>query len=368
MANLDKNRIIEIVENGIKHIDDKNFNIYFYVLDTEGYPSGSLEYIYQTALILKNNGYNVIMLHNQKDFVGVTGWHGEKYSVLEHKEIKKGSNLEVNAWDFLFIPEIFADVMAQTKNLPCKRVAIVQNYNYLPEYIPIGASFSTLKINDAITNTKVQEDILHEYFPRLNTYVVSPSISKIFRNTDEPKNLMVNIISRNQENVRRIMKTFYWKHPEYQWVSFSELRGFDHETLSEGLRKSPFTVWVDETTNFGFAALEAMKCGSIVLAKIPNTPSDWNYEINKDGEKTFTDACIWFDSLDDVPDMLATLVYNWMTDNIPEKIYENTHKFDNLYTPETQEKEVLFTYNEIFSKRKKHFEETLAQIKNKNEE
>jgi len=365
MEKTKKENMIKTVENSIKNLKDKNFNIYFFVLDTEGNPSGSLEYIYQTAYILKNNGYNVTMLHNKEnEFIGVGKWLGSKYAELPHKNVEK-ENVEINAWDFLFIPEIFTDVMARTKKLPCKKVAIIQNYNYLSEFMPISTDFEGLRIKDAITTTNVQKEIIEKYFPSMNVHVVSPSIGKVFRNSDEPRKLIINVISRNQENIFRVMKPFYWKHPEYKWVSFRELRGFEQETLSNALRESPITVWIDENTNFGFAALEALRCGDIVLAKIPNTPSDWNYEV-KDGVKTFTDACIWFDSIDDVPDMIATLVYNWTMDSIPEQIFENTHKFDNLYTPETQEKEVLHVYNEIFSKREKDFEEVLGQIKDKN--
>ena len=74
MAELNKEEMIQIVEENIKRIEDKDFNVYFYVLDTKGNPSGSLEYIYQTALTLQNLGYKVTMLHQDKDFVGVGEW------------------------------------------------------------------------------------------------------------------------------------------------------------------------------------------------------------------------------------------------------------------------------------------------------
>lgn len=361
MEKLDKNKMLEVVGNNIKQIKDKNFNVFFYVLDTQGNPSGSLEYIYQTALILKNQGYNVVMLHNQKDFVGVSSWLGDKYDVLPHRNVET-ENVEINASDFLFIPEIFTDVMSHTKKLPCKRIAIIQNYNYLSEFMPLGASFETMKINEAITTSTVQQEILHDYFPTLKTHVVAPSIGKVFRDSDDARKLIINVVSRNQENIFRIMKPFYWKNPAYQWVSFRELRGLDHEQLSQAMREAPITIWIDENTNFGFAALEALRCGSIVLGKVPNTPSDWNYE-EIDGKKELTNACIWFDSIDDVPDMIAALVHNWTMDTIPQSIYDSVHKLDNLYTPETQEKEVIYVYNEIFNKRLNDFEEVLTQIK-----
>ena len=43
---------------------DKNENkVFFFVLDTEGYASGSLAYIYHLAKFAKDAGYNVAMLY-----------------------------------------------------------------------------------------------------------------------------------------------------------------------------------------------------------------------------------------------------------------------------------------------------------------
>ena len=66
------------------------------------------------------------MIHNEKDFIGVGDWLGEEYANLPHANVEK-ENVSISASDFLFIPEIFANVMMQTKKLPCKRVILVQN-------------------------------------------------------------------------------------------------------------------------------------------------------------------------------------------------------------------------------------------------
>ncbi len=368
MAELKKEDMIKTIEESIEKIKNKDFNVFFYVLDTKGNPSGSLEYIYQTAYTLKEMGYNVTMLHNEKDeFIGVGEWLGEKYNELPHKNVEK-ENVEISASDFLFIPEIFATtVMGSVKKLPCEKIAIVQNYNNLPEFMPISTDFLGMKVYNAITTSKVQEEKLNEYFPGLKTHVVRPSIRPVFRDSDKPRKLIVNVIARNQEDVYRVMKPFYWKYPIYKWVSFRELRGLDQETLSDALRETPFTVWIDENTNFGYTALEAMRCGSILIAKTPKTFSDWNIEKDKNGNEHLTDACIWFDHIDDLPDMLASIIRSWTLDRIPNEIYANIHKLDNQYTQETQRKEIEHVYGNIFQKRVSDFEEALSQIKTKNE-
>lgn len=371
MAELTKKEMIDVIEKNIGKIDNKSFTIYFYVFDTKGNPSGTLEYIYQTAYTLKELGYNVCMLHHDDDFVGVGEWLGEKYAELPHKQHQSGGKqkdvVNLEAADFIVIPDIFANVMIALKNAPCKKIALVQNYNWLCEAMPMVATFQDLKINDIITNTETQKKILESYFPNMNIHVVSPSINPVFRDSDKPRKLMVNVISKDQSDIHRIMKPFHWKYPIYQWVSFAELRGFPQDVVSDALRENAITIWMDSKTNFGYSALEALRCGSILLAKTPDTLTDWNLEADEEtGEQRLTDACIWFDNIDAVPDMLASLVRTWTLDKIPEELYQKAHKLDNLYTRETQEKEIEHVYvKQIIDKRKKDFEEVLAQVKNK---
>ena len=52
-------KVIENIEREISKIDKKENRIFFFVIDTKGVPSGSLEYIYNLALILKEEGYDV---------------------------------------------------------------------------------------------------------------------------------------------------------------------------------------------------------------------------------------------------------------------------------------------------------------------
>lgn len=68
-------KALKRVQAEIKKIDKKENNVFFFILDTKGNPSGSLEYIYKLAMIAKNDGYKVGMLYQSADkndkFVGV---------------------------------------------------------------------------------------------------------------------------------------------------------------------------------------------------------------------------------------------------------------------------------------------------------
>ena len=252
--------VIQRIEAEIAKIDNKESNIFFFVLDTKGNPSGSLEYIYKLAMILKENEYNVTMLYQKEEneeFVGVEEWLGTKYSELEHYDIAS-DEVSVSPSDILFIPEIFSNVMIQTKKLPCKRIVILQNYDYILEQMPMAAQWGDLGIMEAITNTDVSASLIKEVFPYVKTTTIDPYIDDMYGTTDEPKKLIINIIAKDQSDINKIIKPFYWKYPMYKWVSFRDLRGFPKEMYAQLLRESALTIWVDEETSFGYGALEAM--------------------------------------------------------------------------------------------------------------
>ena len=49
--------------------------------------------------------------------------------------------------------------------------------------------------------------------------------------------MIINIISKEQSDINKIIKPFYWKYPMYKWVSFRDLRGFPKEIYSQYLKR-----------------------------------------------------------------------------------------------------------------------------------
>ena len=124
MAELTKNEMLRIVNENISRLKNKDFNIYFFVLDTKGNPTSSLEYIYQTALVLHRKGYNVSLLHQENEFIGVREWLGDEYADLPHLNIEK-DNVEITPSDFIFIPEndgSYSIMAADANNMPAEVV------------------------------------------------------------------------------------------------------------------------------------------------------------------------------------------------------------------------------------------------------
>ena len=356
------------VLNEISKIEKKGNNVFFFVLDTKGNPSGSLEYIYKLAMIAKNEGFKVGMLYQTIDkndeFVGVEGWLGSEYAALPHYDISN-NDVEITPSDILFIPEIFSNVMNQTKKLPCKRIAILQNYDYLIEQMPFSAQWGDFGILEAITNTEHNSKLIKDVFPYVKTNVVNPYIDNIFGQTKEPKKMVVNIVASDQSDINRIVKPFYWKFPTFKWVSFRDLRGLPKEKFAESLREAAITIWVDDNTSFGYSALEALKSGSIVIAKVPNTPLKWMDEDNDENVGKLRNCCIWFDNLNDVQRVIASAVRSWITDNVPTTLTDEANKVKELYTYETTKNEFTSYLNAVIDNRLKEMKQLVEVVKNK---
>ena len=358
----DKNKIvIENINKEIAKIDKKENRVFFFVIDTKGVPSGSLEYIYNLALIAKEDGYDVSMLHTEEEFVGVGAWLGEEYTNLPHYNVNKGE-VGTSPSDVLFIPEIYSQVMNQTKNLPCKRVVILQNYDYVVEQMPYAAQWGDFGIMEGITNSNYQAAELTEVFPYVKLTKVNPYISKIFGSTITPKKMVINVISKDQSDIKRIVKPFYWKYPYFKWVSFKELRNLSKEDFATALREGAITIVVDESASVMYSALEAMKSGSITMVKVPNTSLDW-----ADGEE-LPNCCVWFNDYDTLHKQLASVVRSWITDKIPGVLEEESKKVLSKFSYEETQKEILSYLHGVLDKRKAEMEELIRQVKKQENE
>jgi hypothetical protein len=276
---MDKNEIKKVIrdlEISLKQLTNKKNQLLFFVADSKGTPIGSLSYIYGIAYQLKQMGYDVKMLYAEQDFVGVESWLGKKYADLPHYNAAKDI-LDVAPSDILFIPELYSSIMKKTQGLHCKKVAILEHYDYMTELIPLGYTWETMGIHDCITTSEELKQRLLEVFPRVKTYIIRPVIDNLYKekNTDEPKQLIVNIIGKDQKIVNSIVKPFKWRHPEYGFISFRYINGKPREEFADIISQGSISIWVDTDTDFGYTALEAMACGNIVIGKLPeNVPGN----------------------------------------------------------------------------------------------
>lgn len=376
--------VIKRIETAISNIENKDFNLFFFVIDSKNTPNGSLSYIYQMAKTFQDKGYNVKMLYQLENeyttteieelekkgipfdenrmFTGVASWLGEEYATLEHMNIQT-EEWKVSPSDILFIPEVFSSLMFETfkHNIPCKRYIILQNYDYVTEFIPLGVEWLNYGIKDVITTSQLQEEMIKEVFPYVNTTVIPPYIDNIFRKSQKPQKLIVNIVAKQQSTVNKIIKNFYWKYPSYRFISFRDLRGFPRQDFAELLQEGAITIWVDENTYFGYTPLEAMRCGNIVIGKIPENTPEWMME-----NDTLKNNGIWFDNFRQLPDILSRVINAWMNDNVPEELIEKMEETNKLYTYKEWDENTTKLINNITKERIGEMTNILNSVKNKN--
>lgn len=375
--------IVQRIETEIGKLKDKSFKVLFYVPDAKNNATGYISYIYQMALTLQQLGYNVKMLYqldneytaeelkkldlenqpidDNRVFVGVTESLGEKYATLEHANIQN-EELEVSPSDFLIIPEVYSSVMNQTKKLSCKRIVLTQNYNYLTDFIQVGVSWANFGITDTITSCLNQAELVNSVFPYVKTKVLTPYIPSYFYEGNEPKKLIVNIITKSQKDADKIIKPFYWKYPMYKWVSFRDLRSYPREMFADYLREGAITIWVDSDTQFGYAPLEAIKSGNIVIGKIPELIPEWMLSEDK---TQLLDNGIWFNDINSVHKIIADVIRTWINDDIPSEITDAMKETAKKYSFDEYKVNLDNLINSYINERVKEFEEVIIVAKSK---
>lgn len=372
MAETNFDNAIKNLTANLAKFEDKSFNVYFMVYDTKGRASGELAYIYRTAYALSKEGYKVSMLYQLteeeikagEEFVGVEGWLGEAFASLPHYNVYEG-NVDVSPSDFMIIPEVFADVMVDTDkaHTPCKRIALLYNYGLVQLYMPKNRTWPGLGVRDVVTTTEHQKELIESIFGKLNTRIVRPCVAPVFQKNDKPREMSVNIIARDPSDFKRVTALFYWKYPYLKWVRFNELTEISQELFAENLKNAPITVWLDAPTYFGVSALEAMKCGSLVIGKVPEEDAEWMFDnegVKKNG--------FWFYNINEVHDLIAGAVNSFLNDKFPMDRIVEGEKTASMYTPEKQAEDIKRVYIDgIFEDRKKELEIALDIVK-KNKE
>lgn len=359
----------EQVEEVISKLDNKDFGLYFFTLDTKGNPTAGVANIYEHVKVLNELGYKAYVLHEKNDYklrgdmegMGIADWLGEEYANLPHISIES-QQLNVGPQDFLIIPEIFANVMDQTKQFPCKKVVFSQSYDYLTELLPLGRRWTDYGFNDVITTSEKQGNYIKSLFPSTRTHVVPVSIPEYFKDSDKPKIPVVSIVTRNQGEAAKIAKMFYLQHPIYKWITFKELRGISRKQFAEELSKCCLAVWLDDSSGFGTFPLEAIQCNTPVIGKMPNMIPEWMEEIDEAGNGKIKNNGVWTNTHLNIPELIGTFMKIWLEDNIPTDLIQGMEETKNTYTTERQVESIKTVYNNLVESRKEEFNKALQNL------
>jgi hypothetical protein len=345
--------LLNKVEQSVKNLEDKSVRLYFLVQDTKGNARAGVRHIYDMALTLKNNGFNPIIIHEGKEYTGVSEWLGEKYMELPHESIE-GDSLKISPEDFIFVPEIYGHVFEQVSNLPCGKVVICQAYDHMLETLQPGTTWSQYSFLKAITTTEKQTEYIKGIMKNVTFDIIEPYIPEVFSEKEKPSKPIVSIHTRDQRDTMKIIKTFYLKYPQFRWVTFRDMRGLSQEEFAKYLKDSFVSVWVDDTSGFGTFPIESMACKTPVIGKVPNMKPDWMLDSNG----------VWTYELNQLPDIIAEFIQNWLEDNISEELYrsslETASKFKNK---DEFESSVISTFENYLNIRKESFVSQLDKLK-----
>ena len=343
---------ISKIEKSIQNLENKLNKIYFLVQDTKGNAKASLSYIYRMALSLRDNGFNPIMLHEKNDYTKVGSWLGEEFDVLEHQSIEN-QNLAVTPEDFIVIPELYGFVMEQITKLPCGKIVLCQAYDYMLETLQPGQTWSQFGFYKCITTSEQQKELISSIMRGISIDVVQPLISDNFSKQEMPAKPIIAIHTREQRDTLNIIKTFYLKFPQYRWITFRDMRGLTELEFANILKDSFVSVWVDETSSYGTFPLESMKTNVPVIGLVPHVVPSWMNEDNG----------LWVNNKNQVVDIIADFLQNWLEDNINSKLFEAMDvTISELPTPQNFKSKVINLFEGFNTVRKTSFEEQINKF------
>jgi glycosyltransferase involved in cell wall biosynthesis len=131
------------------------------------------------------------------------------------------------------------------------------------------------------------------------------------------------------------------------------MRGIYMTDFSKFLKESFLSVWVDNESAFGTYPLESMVSGTPVIGKTPNMLPEWMNEENG----------VWTNQFNEMVDVIANFIQNWLEDNISEKLYENMSLTSSKYQNKNKfESKVLELFEDYFTARLDAFQEQLDKL------
>ncbi|MFW5847641.1 MAG: hypothetical protein ACOCVF_01800 [bacterium] len=352
----------------LENLRSKNSTILFFITSTPS-PAASVYEIYNHATILKNLGYFVKMLTDDVNYQ-VPDWIEKELTDIPHEHMAS-AKFTVTPADMLVIPEIFSNVMEQTKNLPCIRVGFLQGIDYMLNALTPGMDWSELGIKKVITTSNNLKNLMEEYFGKgkfdIKTYDIG--IPDYFKKTDMPKRPVISIVGRNPNEISKIVKLFYARYPHYRWVTFDTMlteskppKPMRRKDFADKLARNFAAVWVDRIASFGTFPVECMKVGTIPIALKPDITPE--YLVDQEGNYV-QDTGVWTDDIYALPLLIGDTLIKFLDDSIPEEMYQKMDKIAENYNATKSKEQIEKIYTDLFNERAATFEEAIKNVEQK---
>lgn len=350
---------IEKIKVSLDKLVNKKSKFLFVVPESQS-PVASIYEIYFHATVVKNLGYEVIVMVEKGDYVPPTWIEKE---LTDHKHMSMADpKLTVGPEDLMIIPEVYSNVMEQTKNLPCMRIGLLQSVDYMTSSLIPGTDWSSFGIQDVITTSQTLKEWLENFYG-LNKYDIKTyniGIPEYFERSEAPQKPVISVIGRNANEISKFVKLFFSKYPQYNWVTFDPMvtkskppQPMRRVDFAKRLKENFAAIWIDRIASFGTFPLECMKSGTIPICLKPDIMPEYMIERDEEGNpvKTVEGAGVWTENYYDLPILTGDVLVKFLDDNISPDLYDSMEAVASKYNQTDSEARLVEIYSDFINKR-----------------
>ena len=358
---------IEKIKASLEKIVNKKSKFLFCVPESQS-PTASVYEIYFHATVVKNMGYEVVIMVEKGDYVAPVWIEKE---LTNHKHVPlTDPKLTVGPEDVMIIPEIYSNVMEQTKNLPCIRIGLLQSIDYMINALIPGTDWTSFNIHDIITTSPTLKEWIEVFYGKnkFNIKTYSVGIPDYFEKSKIPQKPIISVIGRNPNEIAKLVKLFFAKYPQYSWVTFDPMltkskppQAMRRVDFAKRLQNNFAAIWIDRIASFGTFPLECMKSGVIPICLKPDIMPEYMIERDENGApiKAIEGGGVWTDNFYDLPVLVGDVLIKFLDDNISPELYEIMDKVVSKYSQEASEKKLVEIYQEHINQRISLFQSAL---------
>jgi len=359
---------IEKIKTSLEKLTNKTSNFLFVIPESQS-PVASVYELYFHATVVKNMGYTVKIMVEKGDYE-VPTWIEKELTDHEHV-FMSDPKLTVGPEDIMVIPEVFSNIMEQTKNLPCMRIGLLQSVDYMMNSLIPGTDWRGFGIEDVITTSQTLKEWLDLFYADsqfdVKTYEIG--IPDYFEKSKVPQKPVISVIGRNANEISKFVKLFYNKHKEYSWVTFDPMvtkskppKPLRRVDFAKRLRENFAAIWVDRISSFGTFPLECMKSGTIPICLKPDIMPEYMIVRDENGKavEAVEGAGVWTENYYDLPGLTGEVLVKFLDDNINPELYNKMSEVAAKYNQTDSEARLADIYSELANKRIGLFNKALA--------
>ena len=315
-------------------------------------------------------GFEVLILVEKGDYV-IPTWVEKELTNFKHISMAD-PKLTVGPEDVMIIPEVYSNIMEQTKNLPCVRIGLLQSVDYMINALIPGTDWKSFGIDNIITTSETIKEWVETFYGKgkFNIKTYNIGIPDYFERSKIPQKPVISVVGRNANEISKLVKLFFSRYPQYSWITFDpmltkskppqQMRRVDYAKRLQG---NFAAVWVDRISSFGTFPLECMKSGVVPICLKPDITPEYILERNGTGDTTTIKiadgAGVWTDNYYDLPVLIGEVLVKFLDDAISPELYNSMEKLASKYNQENSEKQLIEIYQGIVDARIHLFQSAL---------